>query len=314
MNLQERHDLEAELTFLSRVIEDTPEERFFERAGFEHRKKEIERIIRESQSLEKEPTKAFVTFRGKPVIGTRGIFAKFAGEALSAFSDAIATVGASMNNDLGARGQVPERDKFSMVITAVARGSFGFQMEEFSQEGESQLALFETESPEKSPVESALIKMCAFLRATLSTDDELADAVLETDARAIESIRRFLGSLCSNEAFCAIDFEKEEGFRFKDLSEVQKSCERICQENIHEEDVVKTGVFEGILPKRRDFQFREDNSPDPIVGKIENEIEDVAAINDYLKQRVEIRLVKKVVGQGRPRYRLTGYTLIEPTE
>ena len=305
MHLQERCQLEGELTALERMIETTPEELWFERIGFEHRKKEIEKVLADYPESLQEPARASITFRGCPVIGTQGIFAQFAAEALGAFADAVATVGASMSNDLGSRGKIPERNKFSFLITGTSLGSFGFQLEEAPAQDTIQQPLFEEDSPAKL----ALRQTCDFLRATLGSDDQLADAVLETDARAIESMRKFLFLLASNEASCTLSFERASGFSFDEVSEVQQSLERIRQDNLFEEEVELEGFFEGVLPKKREFQFKEENNNDSIIGKIENTIENASVINDSLGKKVRLSLVKKTVGNGKPRYRLKSYTI-----
>jgi len=310
VNLQERQQLEAEITALTKMIHSMPKDLILEREGFESRKKEIEAILERYPEPKKEAARGFITFRGKPVIGTQGIFVKFASEALGSFMDAVATVGDSMSGNLGARGQVPEREKFSLIITAIAHGSFGFQLEEPLRGNDIQQPLFE----EGSPIKLALDKTCEFFRATLGSDDELTNAVSDADARAIDNVRKFLDLLISNQAYCAFDFEKERGFRFNNVSEVQESLERIRQENIHEETIEVTGFFEGVIPKKRDFQFREEGKHDSIVGKIENEIEDAADINNYLKEKVRVTLLKKTVGQGTPRYKLKKYTVLHDSE
>ena len=69
-----------------------------------------------------------LTFDGRPVTGRQGIMADFCAKALTAFEKAVASVGASQEGHLAWMGPIPNRDAYSLLITGIAYGSFGFEL------------------------------------------------------------------------------------------------------------------------------------------------------------------------------------------
>jgi hypothetical protein len=306
MNLQEYRQLQAELGALDKMLDEIPKENVIERIGLEARKAEVEKTLASQPAPAREPVRALLTFRGKPIVGTHGIFAKFGADAVNAFTDAVSAIAASQRQSgpLGARGALPGREDSMMLITGTATGSFGFQLEEAAQED---LTLF----PESSPLESAVEQTQSIMQASLGTDDDLTDALSDADPRALDAVRRFLETIEKNEATCALEF-KEKTFRFVDVEQVRRSNSRLAQDNIHECDEVIEGQFLGVLPTRRTFEFQRDDSPEIIVGKVSAEVEEPAAINDVLNQKLTAKMRCRRVGEGRPRYILQEYSLREP--
>jgi hypothetical protein len=93
-------------------------------------------------------------------------------------------------------------------------------------------------------------------------------------------------------------------FRFTDVGQVRRSLERISKDNLHEDEQLLKGEFQGVLPKRRTFEFKITGTDQVIVGKVTPAIEDADLINKHLHQQVEIRAMVTRVGDGRPRYLL----------
>lgn len=144
----------------------------------------------------RKPARARLTFRGRPVLQNHGIFAEFGSAAVDKFADAIATIAASLEGPLGARGTLPNRESYRMLITGTALGSFGFELEEHVPAG--QLSL-----PGLSPIEEAIDEARTMMEATLGTDDDLAEAASGTDRRAVAALRDFVKILADHEAVCA---------------------------------------------------------------------------------------------------------------
>ncbi len=299
MNLQEYRQLQAELGALDEMLAEIPSENVIDRIGLEERSAEIRALLASQPVPVREPVRAFLTFRGKPIVGTHGIFAKFGAEAVSAFTDAVSAIGASQGGPLGSRGALPGRDDYRLLITGTAVGSFGFRLEEAAQED---LSLF----PENSALESAIEQTQTIMQATLGTDDELTEALSDTDPRALEAIRKFLETMERNEAACGLEFKKKP-FRFADIEQVRKSRNRLAQDNIHECNETITGLFLGVLPNRRTFEFQRDDTKDIIAGKVGKNIEDASSINHVLNQKLTALMSCRRVGEGRARYILQAY-------
>ena len=304
MNIQERHQLVAEKRSLERMLATLPESSVIDRMSLEARQAEVEAALAAVPTPAREPVRARLTFRGKPIVGTYGMFAEFGAKAVSAFTNAVATIGAGQTMALGTRGTLPNREEYQLLITGTAVGSFGFELEE-APRGE---ALF----PELSAVDHAIEQTLSIMEASLGTDDELTDAIDDTDPRAVEALRTFLETLADQEAICALEF-KEEVFRFADVGQVRRSEGRLRQDNIHEEDKWLSGQFLGVLPKRRTFEFAVADTQDIIAGKVGSAIEDAGSINYVLERPLTIRVHTKRAGTGRPKYTLLDYQEPETT-
>ena len=64
------------------------------------------------------------------------------------------------------------------------------------------------------------------------------------------------------------------------------------------------GVFIGVLPESRTFEFRVDGEDRAIRGGMAPTLEKVGVINDYLNVPVQIVVSQTQVGKSRPRYTL----------
>lgn len=303
MNMQEYNYVRAEINELNELINSTPQDFIIERMGLEQRRDELQTLLQSVPAPNREPTRVSLTFRGKPIVGTKGIFAEFGTQAVNAFTEAVAAVGSSLSNSLGSRGALPEKGKYNLLITGTAVGSFGFQLEE------APIAEQQTLFEEDSPVSEALEKTEELLKATLGTDDELTDAISDIDPRAIESLRKFLKELVDGEAVCTMSVN-DRVFRFADVGQVNRSLERIRTDNIHEQELELNGFFEGYLPKRRQFQFKDSKSDEIILGKVNSTLEKPEEINTHLNQAVSAVFIKKTVGNGKPNYTLKSYRIL----
>ncbi len=299
MNLYEYHELQAERAALEKLLSQLPADSVIERMGLEARKKEVEDALASQPAPTREPVRAKLTFRGKPIVGNHGMFAEFGAAAVYSFAEAVATIGASQVGPLGTRGAIPNRDDYRLLITGTALGSFGFDLEEAPRDNQ---LLF----PELSPLGPAIELAKSILEASLGTDDELAEALSESDPRALDALRGFLKTIADHEAVCALEF-KDKVFRFADVGQVRSSEQRLSRENIHEESLEILGIFQGVLPKHRSFEFLVTEIGEVIFGKVGPAITDAGQINHILEKPVKILVHTTRVGVGRPRYILLKY-------
>lgn len=296
MNNEDRQHLLAERTFLQRLLAKTPATARLTRMSDEARLRKVEAQLAALPADERTPARARLTFDGVPVIRSHGIFADFGVKAVSSFTEAVASVAASLSAPLAAMGPIPNRDQNQLLITSTAVGSFGFELEEYRVE---QLAL-----EEASPVATALERTQALLQSTLGNDDDLADIASETDPRALDKVRTFLKVLADNSAVCALQYGGS-GVRFTDVGQVSRSLARLAADNLHESEEQLRGEFVGVLPNSRSFEFRLASDGQIIRGKVSPRVQNVDAINDHLHSAVQIDVTRTQVGNGRPRYLLT---------
>lgn len=295
MNRTEYLHLLGERSSLESMLQKIPEDDVLDRMSIESRLEKIKLLLAQTQITEKVPAKARLTFNGRPVIGTHGIFADFGMKAVNSFNDAVSAVAASLSGTLAAMGPIPNRDQTRLLITATAKGSFGFELEEHQPEGQLEFA-------EQTPVEESLERILTLLSSTLSNDDEqLADSATELDQRALDKIRSFIKTLDEHEAVCALQYADRQ-FRFRDRGEVQHSLARLSQDNLHEEEQTLTVRFVGALPHRRSCEFMIADTKDVLLAKISPAAGEPDVINQHLKQPTEAKFIITRVGQGRPRY------------
>ncbi|WP_312205797.1 hypothetical protein [Pseudomonas kuykendallii] len=260
------------------------------------RAKRVETKLGRSSETAVQPAKAVLTYRGKPVWGTRGVLADFGMSATAAFNDAVATVAASLTGTLNSMGPVPNRANNQLLITGTALGSFGFEL----QETPSDSPQFEIEGT--SPVALAIDLIAELFEASTKSDDELSEPVSRLQPRALGAVSEFLEKLIVNDAACSIS-TRSRTFRFADAGQVQISKSRLSPDNIKESDFTLVGQFLGVFPEKRTFEFKTSDNQ-VIHGTIAREVEDPAAINKNLNRNLKIKVHTKQVGSGRPRYQL----------
>lgn len=294
MNHGEYVHLLGERTALERMIQETPEEDVIDRKSLLSRLKAIEEELAQREREERHPARVRLTFKGRPVVGSYGIFADFGMKSVTGFADSVTAMAASLSAPLAATGPIPNKDQHQLIITSTALGSFGFDLEE---QRSGQLAMNE------SAVAQALERIQSLLRGTQGTDDELADSAASVDRRARDKLRAFLETLADNEAVCAVRFGDEE-VRFKDVGQVRTSIARLSQENLREDCEEIQGELQGVLPKARVFEFKIAATSQVIKGTIASTVRDLDALNKKLHQPLTIKVQVTKVGSGRPRYLL----------
>ena len=294
MNVSDRTYLMAEKAFLQSRLAELPGDALLTRMSATSK---LAAVNRELTLLpEREPARLKLTFNGRPVIRSHGIFADFGMKAVNAFTEAVAAVAASLTAPLASMGPIPNRDQHQMLITSTAVGSFGFELEEH---GSGQLPL-----EEESAVQQAIERTQSLLSGAIAADDEqLADAATDLGQRALDKVRAFVATLAENEAVCALQYGNQ-AFRFSSVGQVREALQRLSTDNLVEQERQLLGHFEGALPHRRTFEFKLADSEEIVVGKIAPSVRDPSIINEHLHDRVTVVVTETRVGNGRPRYLL----------
>ena len=100
------------------------------------------------------------------------------------------------------------------------------------------------------PIEMAIGRVKDILEASVRSDQDLTEALADSDDRAVAAVRQFLEVVADQEAVCALDFKGEE-FAFRDINQVRRSESRLSRDNIQEENIMFSGRFQGFLPQMR---------------------------------------------------------------
>lgn len=303
MSIREReyHRLQAELGELDRLIAATPGEAVINRATLEYRKSQVEEEIRANPAPLRWPAHAHLTFNGKPVVDRQGIYAEFAGEAVEAFAKAVTSLAASQDTELGARGKIPNQDEHQLIVTGTAPGSFGFELEEIMDRHQQASLL-----AEESAVEVAIGQAKTILAALTGDEEGLADAIADTDNRALNDVRGFLRLMADSEAVCSLSF-KNDTFRFRDVSQVKQGVATLESDNIQEGQETLHGYFQGFLPKPRRAQLTIAGSGEVLLCRVDQSVESAEEINENRYRPVDVRATSRRVGSSRPRYTIVGY-------
>ncbi len=302
MTAQDQTHLLAEQKFLNEQLSKIGPNAFLTRASLESRIKKVNEVLARSPRQSIETAK--LTFRGSPVFGSHGITADFASKATSFFSDAVATVTASINESLSYMGPIPDRLTNQLLITNTAIGSFGFEFELPKPQG----GLF----PQRSKVEDAVFKVQELFRlAAIGGDDEINEIVQDIHPRAVRKVAEFLDYLSQQNAWCGLEF-KDRSFKFHDIDQLKHSAERIREDNILQSSQIFTGEFQGVLPTGRVFEFKLSGDEGIIKGKVDISILNPDVINTtWLHRPVKVNLNVFQVGQSKPRYTLLSLDKIE---
>lgn len=283
----------SEIRELEDLLAAIPPGNVIERLSLESRLESAQAAL---AALPQRPApKARLTFRGKPVFGSHGIAADFAGKAAEAFSDAFVAVTAGLNEGLRDMGPIPNRGKNQLLITGTAVGSFGFEFELPTEDS----GLF----PDTEKTQDAMTKIAALFRlAAEGTDDEVAEVIEEIHPRAVKKVHDFLDLLVQQQAWCGLDFA-DRFFRYADHAQIKASCERLKSDNIQEREETYRGEFQGVQPSGRTFEFRLADQQGLIRGRVDVAIDDPHILNrEWLYKPVTVKLNVMQVGQGRPRF------------
>ena len=92
MTTDDRLRLSAEKTALERMIARTPASQVIDRASLTARLRNVVAELEVLPASTRPPARVQLTFRGKPVVGSHGIFAEFGLAAVNGFTNAVAAM------------------------------------------------------------------------------------------------------------------------------------------------------------------------------------------------------------------------------
>lgn len=183
-------------------------------------------------------------FGGEPVLGSQGILASFAGNVLENFQELVNKSFASKENgSLGERGKIPLKANSNLMITQVAKGSFGFILDEVSDQIEI------TETALKHTVDYVL----ELINASAQPDDETFEKLIESlDKRVLQSLKDFFITL--DKAHSTMRLVGDEQEYSLDSNWIHRARLRTEATEIEEdEDLVYLKVL-GLLPEHCKFE------------------------------------------------------------
>jgi hypothetical protein len=254
----------------------------------EHRLNKLECKITELKETTAIDNNASVAlfFGGQPVVGSKGIAAEFAGVALEQFQNLVGKVFATNElGELGQRGKVPFKANSGLMVTGLARGSFGFVLDEMSE----QLQL------ESSKLTNVIDKTSRIIRDSAAQDEEVFETLLEDlDTRSLIALKDFFTNLDTNKATIRI-VEKDLDFTLNSNA-IHRARMRTEATSIEEDTNDIKGTLIGFLPEHGKFELR-DNDNHILYGSVSKEAveqfknETSSAIGKQCLVKVTVRTV-----------------------
>lgn len=296
--------LESELAALRSLLAESDGEDPLGSISLSERADEIQ-VQLDLLGVEKHHADVTLLFYGRPVDGSKGVDAEFAGKALQAYQSALSKhMNSLTGRALGQRGPIPERKLSRMNIVDVVHGSFGFRLEEDSEE----LQLFDTSLRDAV---QAISKILGDIASPSETVFE--NAIEEIDSRTFISVKGLIELLRNEEArFKIVEDESEEEF---DDAKIERAYQRVERTEVIENEDQISGVLVGVLPVARRFEFHLEGTEEFISGPIDARLStdflerienDEQVIGRNLQASVRIRKIRRPDGREKIDYILTG--------
>jgi hypothetical protein len=267
---QKRDALSSEISALDGLLADIDEDDFIARTSLAYRRDDLAAELAKLGEALQNYGRVVLSFEGRPVTGSHGIDARFAGKTLADYQDLISKqVFADGVGTLAQRGPVPARDAAKLNITNVLHGSFGFELEEH---GTEQMLMLDT------PVKKAISAVDEILAAFASPNEGPYQTALATvDRRLFISVQAFFEDLYRDSAALKI-YETDREYLL-DQYGVLRARERIVGVDVIDEEYRQSGELLGLTPVSRTFDFQPRDGGPVISGKVGQRLSD-----DYLER------------------------------
>ncbi|WP_338846118.1 hypothetical protein V8J88_20510 [Massilia sp. W12] len=245
LNKLEYEALAADLAAVNALLADrTEDEDPIGWMQYSFRKKELEQKLSKMQQNQLHHAQLGLFFGGGPVLGSRGIHADFAGQALNMMQTLIKSRCAEVEmGPLKQRGKLPQTERSQLIVTQILRGSIGFVLEEAGENSE----IIDT------PLKEVVDEISQLLIATAEGDSMKFEQASESlDQRILNSLRGFFALLDEQEATLRIVCgEKDSSFN---REAIQSAYLRLQALEIHEFSKELCGVLY-VRPGKRDFEL-----------------------------------------------------------
>jgi hypothetical protein len=302
--LRKKENLQADLAGLEGLLAITPDDPLAtplmqSRAG------ELRDEIAKTNGADVQIPETEIFFGQGPVIGAKGIEAKFAGQVLNRFQDIVSNhFAAKFLGVLRRAGRRRGETDSKLYLTALPTGSFGLQltqphMEDFVAAGQ----LAET------------MEEITGLVAAAGKDDETFDQMIESvHGRVLVPLQDFLDTLNKAGADCKMF----SGMKRAELKkeQVTQAYERVASAKTKQEDITLEGTFCGTLLRSGRFEFEPQGQP-VLSGwlaediTVEQAIEMDNLVGKMARAALRSTTISTKSGTRRPTYELISLNPIE---
>ena len=225
-------------------------------------------------------------FSGKPVQGSIGIDANFAGRVLEPFQNMVmADYADRWHGTVGSRGRRSGESESRLLLTGLPRGSFGLELSKADND----------ELIEEDQLADTLAHVTRLVESASRSDEDFASELDETAPRVILKLKEFLGVVAKGDAGMRL----ETGDFRCTLTPIQanEAYDRVSGTITNEDEVEEVGVFKGALLEswRFDFVNRDGHK---ISGKLDEDLtpEQVEALaRAFFNRECKANMIKTTV-------------------
>jgi len=239
-------------------------------------------------------------FAGEPVMGSRGIDAKFAADVIAPFVEMVKTqYSAQKHGRVGARGPRKDESEARLFLTGLPRGSFGLELSQ-PQSGDFIAA---------EELSDALVRLTEVIGSAADADERFAVSLDRVSPRVLPKLKDFLSVVSSNKAYLGIESGT---LKIKlPAEQVTVAFERVGAAKTNERETDAIGTFRGATLDSWRFDFKRDTG-ELISGRIDDGVDETAveAMNT-LTNKPSRALIREIIittrdGGERHRYELLG--------
>lgn len=270
-----KDEMRAELISLSALIASLTPSDVLTKLSLEAKEKSLRQALSDlGDAVESATASVALFFGGRPVIGSRAIDSRFGTAAVAAFQDLVAKIQTQADGGLGKRGPIPDIAEKSLHITDVARGSFGFILEEVVEQATI------VESPLKTAVDAASNLLQSLAQGS---EDKFEEEVAAYDDRVLAAAETFVSTLHTFGATARVVANDAE-FRLSNEA-VDIAVARAKTTTIREDEISIQGALSGTLPESHMFEFKSSNDElGTFRGRVDKSIDasTLAALNREL--------------------------------
>lgn len=295
--LRKKAALQADLVGLEHLLAVTPDDPL----ATPLMRSRVESLRSELKGLESQKSmvpEAELFFAKGPVLGSRGIDSKFAGQVLDSFQDMVSNhFAAKFHGALRKAGPRRGESDSRLLLTALPRGSFGLQVSQPRVED------FVT----ASQLAEAMEEVTELIGATKHDDPSFENALAKIHGRVVIPLKRFLKVLNTFGAACRV----VSGMKQAELNEqeVEQAYRRVDSTEIKEDAIDLEGTFYGALVRTGRFDF-EPKGQSTMTGWLGDEVSEEQAIamerltGKPAKAKLRVITVNTKSGRGKPAYEL----------
>jgi hypothetical protein len=261
----------------------------------------VAELREELSKAEKSPSiipETELFFGQGPVVGAKGIEAKFAGQVLDRFQDMVTNhFAAKFHGVLRRAGRRRGEADSKLFLTALPRGSFGLQL------SQPHVQDFVTANQLATVMED----VTTLIGAAGKDDQSFDDTLSSVHGRVLIPLKGFLETLTNSGVDCRIISGMKQAILKKE--QVSQAYQRVAAAKTEEEPLELDGTFFGALVKTGRFDF-EPKGQDIISGWLADEVTEEQAINmDQLtgkpaRAKMHVTIITTKTGKRRPTYEL----------